>query len=437
MAKLVMCLLGVCLLGQYAWGFWGTGMWGALQHCGFEVARSSEVEAIEEEIKERKKDLERTRSELRKKEGRQKILRTRIQGTKESLKQIGFQGDALNFLENHIRNQKKCGEYCSAAGGPPPCNPTNPFPLEQWKPHCGPNDGEVRDTICEVNVSRAPHFHEDRCKERINKWMEDEKELREVTKEVEELKSKIKVLSAELKILGVDLKEARKIYQEELREQILEGECVDCYIVGNQVYRPRKPSGAEILGHVALGAIGSLFQHRLNKYAIDSNAKLGFATQPYPAFMAGFPYFMGALYGAIGGSLGYGGFGCFGGPFGPYGALGPLGLMGVYGNAGMWGYPPGLMGNMMGGLAGGIFLPGMGPWGMNGPWGSAMCITWPCPPMMGGMGGLFPGIFPGMGMNMLGGFPSMFPGMNMLGGFPSMFPGMNMLGGFPTMFPGM
>jgi hypothetical protein len=282
----------------------------------------------------------------------------------------------------------------------------------------------VRDQVCDQNIpgSRPKTYSSENCKKHLRAWIDKQKELRENETKIAELELKVKELEAIVKMNKIELREARKEYQREMRERMSEGECVDCMVQQGTIIAPRKPTGWEIAANVALG-LGSMYLgNKLNQYAIDSNAKLGFPTQPYPAFGYGFPYFMGALYGALGGSLGYGGFGCFGGVMGPYGAMGPMGMGGVYGPmGGAFGYPPWAWGP---GMSGGIFLPGMGPFGMPGPWGGAMCITWPCP------------VGPGMGMMVGGGIGMMMPGMGMMA--PGMMmPGMMAGGGIGMMMPGM
>jgi len=301
---------------------------------------------------------------------------------------------------------------------------TAPFEPEVWSRLCGPEPGDVRDQVCDQNIpgSRPKTYSSENCKKHLRAWIDKQKELRENETKIAELELKVKELEAIVKMNKIELREARKEYQREMRERMSEGECVDCMVQQGTIIAPRKPTGWEIAANVALG-LGSMYLgNKLNQYAIDSNAKLGFPTQPYPAFGYGFPYFMGALYGALGGSLGYGGFGCFGGVMGPYGAMGPMGMGGVYGPmGGAFGYPPWAWGP---GMSGGIFLPGMGPFGMPGPWGGAMCITWPCP------------VGPGMGMMVGGGIGMMMPGMGMMA--PGMMmPGMMAGGGIGMMMPGM
>lgn len=611
---------------QVQGNMWGSGYWGGNQQCGYEVRESEEVSAKQEELKERRDELKDKQKELREAKSKSSSARTRINGQKKLFQMVGFEGEHLSFIDNHITGQLNCttyeqincsgdpagydravagvtqeleaedllsivssevvssrapaatqgrevstGQNCtslktenkcgarrdcfwrripqgnglgacerlpagdsgagvrpaapvtrptsppqpqvrpsisvvtassndaanevdssnssapsypaqtrptpatvtpspvSAAVVKPPTpavatppaaptvvtdpsrlpatpaastcqgSPTKPFPPQTWKGFCGPQPGEIKPALCDYSTGRAKNFNADKCKEYLDKWQKAQKELAEATLAEQRLKLEVDELSAIIKITNEELRAIRKEYQRELREQMSEGDCVDCIMQAGQIYSPRKASGLEIGANVAMGLASVYLGNRSQRYISDNNAKLGFATQPYPSVLNGYPYFMNAIYGAVGGGIA-GGAGCFN-------AGGGAGA----GGGGMWGYPPGMgQGGM---YPSGMMMPGQGPWGANGPWGNAMCVTWPCPvggsmgggPWLGtpGFGGGMPGF--GMGGNMgMPGFGGGMPGFGMGGnmGMPGFGGGLGggfQLGGLPGMggMPGM
>ena len=478
---------------------WGTGMYGGMQSCPYELQIGEEAASIKEEMEERNKDLKDAKSELSKMKSRLSSLKTSVNSQKDLFKLTGFEGEAFSTIENHITGGYSCNTYqrvdCrggqadSAVAdnsrmpaadmpgtprppvGPPgdggvprngtpqgdPCGQGNltspePFAPSVWARAC--ENGGLRGSICEQNIpgNRPRGYNFDSCRRYLSLWAEKQRELRQSEFKIAELDARVKELEAYTKAKKQELRESIKEYVREQRQAQTEGGCIDCMIAGNSgVLQQRRASGWEIGANVVLGLGAMYLGNNLNKYTTDQNARLGFPTQPYPALGYGMPFFQGALYGAVGGSMGGGAFGCAGGANGggfangPYGMMGPFGQGSMYGPmGGAFGYPAGMYGSPMGG---GMFMPGMGPFGMGMPGGLGMGggmmmaggmmmpggfqMGMPMGSMMGG-GGMM-GMPMGMQMGMMGGMPmgmQMGMAMGMQMGM-MMSGGIGMMGGMP------
>ncbi|MFN7729341.1 MAG: hypothetical protein ACK5P7_09320, partial [Bdellovibrio sp.] len=480
---------------------WGTGMYGGMQSCPYELQIGEEAASIKEEMEERNKDLKEAKSDLAKMKSRLSSLKSSVNSQKDLFKLTGFEGEAFSIIENHITGGYSCNTYqraecrgtaeastpdpsrmpagdipgnrrplpqddggASRSGTPQgdPCGQGNltspsPFAPSVWARAC--ENGGLRGSICEQNIpgNRPRGYNFDSCRRYLGLWAEKQRELRQSEFKIAELDARVKELEAYTKAKKQELRESIKEYVREQRQAQTEGGCLDCMITGNSgVMQPRRASGWEIGANLVLGLGAMYLGNNLNKYTADQNARLGFPTQPYPALGYGMPFFQGALYGAVGGSMGGGAFGCAGGANGsgfangPYGMMGPFGQGSMYGpSGGAFGYPAGMYGTPMGG---GMFMPGMGPFGMGMPGGLGMGggmmmaggmmipggfqMGMPMGSMMGGggmmgmpmgsmMGGMPMGMMISGGIGMMGGMP-MGMQMGMMGGMP-----MGMMGGMP------
>lgn len=317
------------------------------------------------------------------------------------------------------------------------------FTAGTFLPHCGPNRGEVKSSICGISdgIESIPRGRNAAsCEKYLQAWQEKKKEEEELKAEKLRLEAVVKELEALTKVKKAELRDSIKEFQREQRESMTEGGCLDCIVGGAAVYQPRKPTIWETVGNFALAGLSIYGGMQSSKYIADQNARLGFQSTPMPLMGAtmtyGWPFIQAGLQGVLPGAMGQGSFGCAGTGFnggqamGPYGMAGPYGMMNPYGQMGfspgsMWGMPNNMYGSPYGN---GMFMPGAGPGFMPGFGQQNYCPVWPCPMgMMGmnGMNGMNPMMNGMMGMNpmMMGMNPNMMGMMNPMGGFNPMMPG--------------
>lgn len=334
------------------------------------------------------------------------------------------------------------GEYdCGPSRGP-----TAPFTPGVWSQACQ-GSSVSGSFICRQGVDQGPNFNDRLCESLLRDWAEKKKDADEALAKVGELEGELSRLNIEKSDKAAEYKDAVKETREEYRRTLTEGGCIECMMQGQSYYQQqRKPNWLEVGGNLLLGIGSMYFGNQQQRYISDNNAKLGFPTQSYPAIGYGYPYFMNALYGAVGGGMSSGGFGCgggIGGGMGGGGAFGyPNGMMGGPMGGGIFngGFGPGALGygNMMGGgymmggpmgggymMSGGMMMPGGGymmpGYMMGGPMGGGMGM------MMGGPGMMMPGaMMPGYMMNAYMGGP-MGGGMGMMMGGPGMMMGGGMM----------
>lgn len=466
-----------------AQSFYGSGMLGANQACGYEVEIGEEATSIKDEIEEVKEHLKDLQDEAKDIKSKIRRLRTTQTRSQQRIEKNFLSSEYLSVITSYVNLGKagKCNEYNTpttipAGGGSPTpvqgCPPSpvadgqpltiSPFTCTGWQTYVCKGPAKVdasflcSDKVLATNVvtdsssvrpdsGRRTGINTSDCVDRINEYVKSSTELNELTAKEEVLKSQIAALKDQITDKKKDFRDAYKDFQREQREEYLEGGCVDCYLMGGQMVQPKRASTGEVIGQVALGLGAMYFGNQAQNYTAKQNARLGYPTQSYPSVGYGFPFFMGALYGAIGGGVGSGGFGCSGGVGGsgfgngPYGMMGPFGTGSMYGpQSGLFGYPQGYYGTPMGG---GMYMPGVGPWGMSGPWGNNPygMGMWPGGAAVSGGIGLFAsggGGYP-MGSYMSGGFP-MAGGGYPVGGYPMMGgAGMGLFasggGGYPMM----
>ncbi|KYG69931.1 hypothetical protein AZI85_15925, partial [Bdellovibrio bacteriovorus] len=416
---------------------WGTGMYGGMQSCPYNYSAAAGSSSYLDEIKEAQAAIKEAQAQLRSKKTEKKRLEKSMERSRRDVEQVVSE-DFSEFMFEHIENNRTCQAYkgigaapeeSEAAGdqGGVPVSPVangdiagsvqiRGFQINEWKALCDPNKaGSVSGAVC--NMARARQPEKGRataqdCTKGLADYRKSYSQSNKVQREIEALESLID-RSKE------DIQDAKQNYADEQRErqreQLEGGICTDCIMQGNgYAYQKPQTDWGSVIGNIGLGLAATYMGYQTNKIAAEANSNIGWPTQPYPAWGYGFPFLAqgigqmigggSGIYGAIGGGIGAGGFGCAGMNGGAYGMMGPYG--GMNGN-GMWGNPYAMAGMGMGGLGGGIYMPGMGPWGMAGPWG---------------MGGPYPGA---MGYPMMGGMMGM-PMGNMIGGMIGGMMGMPM-----------
>lgn len=211
---------------------------------------------------------------------------------------------------------------------------TSPFTPGVWS-HACQGSSVSGSYICRQGVDQGPNFNDRLCESLLRDWAERKKDADEALAKVGELEGELSRLNIEKADKQSEYKDAVKESREEYRRTLTEGGCLECMMQGQSYYQQqRKPNWLEVGGNLLLGVGSMYFGNQQQRYISDNNAKLGFPSQTYPAIGFGYPYFMNALYGAVGGGMSSGGFGCGGG---------------MGGGGGAFGYPPGMMGGPMGG----------------------------------------------------------------------------------------
>ncbi len=301
------------------------------------------------------------------------------------------------------------------ASAPGNC-PLSAFKYDRWKYICDwDRTGKVYSAyVCapgyEWSVDKKD-FDSKACGASLKDLTDYLGKKRQYDREMEAMTRDLQALEDSIDRMKTDKRKATREYKRELREAMTEGGCVECIIGGSGGYSGQSQSNTwDVIANLGLGLGGMLIGADMQRSMSKTNAKLGFQTQPIPSLGFGYPYFMNAIYGAVGSSLGGGAFGCGSGAGGAGNMNGPMGMMnpfglGSYGGGGMpWGYPGGMYNPMYGGA----MMPGFGPNGYMGP----------------GLGGMFGG-----GMPFGGGFGFMNGGM--MGGGGPMFGGGGFVGGGP------
>ncbi|MCE3010062.1 MAG: PspA/IM30 family protein [Proteobacteria bacterium] len=437
---------------------WGYGMYGAMQSCPWGVSAGDGASDIQDEIQDMQSALVEKRQKLSEEKRKQREMQRKYDQAKERVNKnlnVGYS----NLIIDHIDGKRKCSDYQTRVPAPTDAVQNRDLTSSDSGAVSDPSGGSAtaaEDTgvatdpyaanvwgaqICDRSRDQAPKgggrvvvraactvpaeakvsqgYNQKQCETAVAYLQDNKDKLDQQAQLVAALEADIENSKTAIADKRGELRDAVREAQREAREQMTEGGCIDCMMMGNgYVMQPRKPGTGEILANVGLGIASMYFGNKQQQYITDMNSKLGFPTQSYPSIGFGFPYFMGALYGAIGGGVGGGAFGCMGGMGGtggfngPYGMMGPFGMGGMYGgNGGAFGYPHGMYGMPMGG---GMFMPGMGPWGMAGPWGNGPWGAYPGGMMAsGGIGFMMPGGYM-MGMPM-GAMQMGMPMGNMMG----------------------
>jgi len=315
------------------------------------------------------------------------------------------------------------------------------FTTDEWHSVCDPyKAGHVTDSVCQIDRMKVEKvFSLPACKKSVKDMYDAQQKLKAAQNKQDNLQAAIDSKKEDIASLKRNLRDAIKQHNEDLKEEMTEGGCVDCMLKssGYQVERrDNSSSTGAVVTNLGLGIASMVLGNQMQKTVAGYNARLGYPTQPVPAFGYGYPFIMagvgaaiaggaggGGYYGAVGSGGGNGAFGCA--STGGGGMNGGGGMM--YGPGGVMGYPNGMYGNPMAG--GGMYMPGQGSWGGNG---------------FNGMNGMFPGGLMGGGGYMAGypmggmaGVSFMTGGGGGMMGYP-MGGGMAM-GGYPMggMMPGM
>jgi hypothetical protein len=383
--SLVFCLiLGSVLASSIGHAQWGMGAYGLMSQCpyNYEVAGGSvdeidtlnEIETDIRDLKDKQKDLKSDISRLERNIEKHKAALTATLGVK------------ADTVITHIEGRHACSGYNG-------CDPAQPdkgfshdeFTNEEWIKYCdSKSPGNVNESLCLEQAKAGGGSN--KCRLAAGGLEANVKDKDRKQAELEALEAQLDALNEQKRTVR---REASKAIRDAQKEA-LEGGCLECMLGGNgQVYKPRRPTGWEILGGVAAGAIGAGIGYLGANQAMRTNAQLGFPTNPANGFGWPMGMMLGsmAIYGAINGGMN-GAYGCNGG------------MNGMYGPGGLMGYPMGMYPGFPGG---GMWMPG----GM---------------PMMGMMGGMPMGGMPmsgypmGMGMMPMSGMPmSGYPmGMGMM-----------------------
>lgn len=424
---------------------WGTGMYGGMQSCPYNYGAAAGSSSYLDEIKEEQANIREAEKQLRAKKSEKKRIEKDLERSRKTVEDVVSE-DFSEFVFDHMENNRTCRSYkghksnagqsgdgesnvSGQEGGvaivTPQTNGDIPnsvdiraFTVQEWDVLCDQNKaGSVAGLVCDGARFRQPEKGRSTaqdCKKGLGDYKKGYAQSNKLQREIESLENAIKNSKR-------NIQDARTNYADEMRERQREmsegGICIEC-MQQNSGYSYQKPETdwGSVIGNIGLGLAATYMGYQTNKMVANANANIGWPTQPYPAWGYGFPFLAqgigqaigggSGIYGAIGGGIGAGGFGCAGMNGGAYGMMGPYGGMN---GGGMWGNPYAMAGMGMGGLGGGIFMPGMGPWGMAGPWG---------------MGGPYPGA---MGYPMMGGMMGM-PMGNMIGGVMGGVMGMPMGG---------
>lgn len=427
-------LLTILLLGPVMataqTSMWGTGMYGGMQSCSTGMRAGNGATSVDDGTKEIQAELQEAQQQLKTKKAEKKKIDRTLQRTRTDVEK-SISSDYADFIFEHMENSRRCEEYKGlqeqsgefiAQGeegdGGTVANAdmitVYGFSTAEWKQYCDRGKaGSVSGSVCSNSKYRETDggrgSDATNCKKGLSDYRKQYSQSEKLQREIERMENQITNLKQDLKDAKADALEDRR---NGLASSDTEGGvCVECIAQGNgsQASAP-KTDWANVIANVGTGLFASYMGYKQNQMVAEYNSNAGWPTQSYPALSYGYPYLMAGLYGAVSGGTGQGSFGCgsgmngTGNMNGPMGMTGAYGMGGMYGNAGMggaFGYPSGMMGNMMGG---GIYANGMGPWGMNGM-------------NMSGMGGL--GMYGGAMMgSMMGGYGNMMGYGSMMGAYP-------------------
>jgi hypothetical protein len=391
---------------------WGTGMYGASQSCPYQVDIGDDATSVEDDIAQANDDLKDLQSQLEKAKREQRDALSAVKKSQRDFERYGFKADSdvYPIVETHISSMYNCADYKqpeAAASGPvkdigdkpahehtdgPSKDSSGPFTPAEWSDICHQDDNTLDGPLLCSHKKLGGTGYEysvPSCSNALRDW---QKHFRESQR----AKDKALALAEAVKAKKSDIAELRKAFKEDVRQHLqdaqqdgTEGGCYECMLSGNAgTYKPNVTNTVlDVAGNLIMGLGSMYYGNQMNKTITQNNAALGYPTAPVSSFGFGYPYFMGAAYGAIGGGgMAGGSFGCGSSASGGGYASGPAGMMGPYGQGGMYGPQGGAMGypaNMYGSpYGGGMFNPGMGPWGTNGPWGLGNSMGNPMSGMM-------------------------------------------------------
>lgn len=379
---------------------WGSGLYGGMQSCPYQTRVGNGATSVDDGTKEIQAEISEAQKQLKAKKAEQKKLSKTMEKSRKDVEEVVTE-DFTEVVFEHIENNRTCRSYKghksnqnqtedrASVGGSEGAIAITPqtngdivssveiraFTIPEWNVLCDENKaGSVAGLVCDGSRFRQAdkgHATAQDCKKGLSDYRKSHAQFNKLQREIERLETSI----ARSKDA---LKDAKQEAQDAQRERMLgktEGDvCIECMQQGNGYsYQKPQTDWASVVGNVALG-LGSVYMgYKTNQMVAESNASLGWPTNPYAS--VGYGYGLGAMatgvsqalgggsgiYGSISGGMGSGSFGCAGMNGGAMGMMGPYG--GMNGN-GMWGNPYGMAG--MGSMGGGIFNSGMGPWGMNG-----------------------------------------------------------------------
>jgi uncharacterized protein len=485
---LAFCLF---LLGQTekaeAQNMWGSGFYQGGMQCPYPQAVARNAVSMSDDEKEARRDIERLRSELKRKENDKRRAEAKIDMLRRRIERHLDSSVVEFLLDTHIEGAMTCDKYksyrngCLTSGAPAvvpqsgdasaavapstssvQCDALQDVPeilAGKWNDRVGgrgnycvgssrSNAGSVAAALCSDESLRPQDvrrrsFNSSECAKSLADYRKTRIELANAADREERIQDEIEDKEYAIS----DARERARIDREYRLRNETEGECEDCdaYSRGYTYQRPKRDwfsTATNVIGGLVMMGVGRNAERAANEY----NAQAG-----YPSDRSyGFPYYQAGIAGVINGLSGPGAYGCAGGYGGagfPFGAGGQFGLgggaNGVFGpfgaQGGAFGYPQNMFGSPWGG---GAFNPGFNMYGgLNGPFGGvglggqfgfpptngnmAMCFTWPC--NVGGGGPQF-GLGAG-GQFGLGGGGQFGLGGPQFGGMPGM-------GGMPWGGPG-
>ncbi|AHI06918.1 hypothetical protein BDW_12090 [Bdellovibrio bacteriovorus W] len=372
---------------------WGTGMYGGMQSCPYNYGSAAGSSSYLDEIKEAQENIREAEKQLRtKKSEKKRLVNNTMDRARKNVEQV-VSDEFSELVFDHIENNVSCKEYRglgqqdepivqaeigNTSVQAPASRDVRAFTVSEWAVLCDSNKaGSVSGTVCDGARFRQPEKGRataQDCKKGLVDYRKAHIQANKLQREIESLENLIRNAKD-------DISDAKANYADEQRErqrsQSEGGICIDCMVQGSgYTYQKPETDWGSVVGNIGLGLAATYMGYQTNKMATQANANIGWPTDPYPAWGYGFPFLAqgigqaigggSGIYGAVGGGIGAGGFGCAGQNGGAYGMMGPYGGMN---GSGMWGNPYAMGGMGMGGIGGGIYMPGMGPWGMAGPWG--------------------------------------------------------------------
>lgn len=382
--------LALCSAARAQSMSWGTGMWGAQQGCSYGFAAADGASSVLDEIRDAETAMKEARSKLREKKSRLKKVEKDIERAR-AIVERSINSDYADRLFEHIDNRRTCDEYAVTVAGCSQDACLSPYTRGEWEGICnGIRIGSINvPAACGLAASRSPERvrgGDAGCADAFAKYSKSSTERQTLQREIDRLERTVEDAKEAVKTSKTNLLEDLRDRQRSQAEGDICWECATSLRASER----QSPDWAGVASNVGAGLLSVYLGYQTNKMVSQSNAALGWPSQPYPAWGYGMPFLANGIYGALGGGIGAGVFGCAGA-----GNRGGLGLgNGAYG----------MSGNPM---SGGMYLPGMGPWGTSGP-------------SIGGVGGMG-----SPGMNGVGGMG--YPGMGGFGGMGS--PGMNGFGG--------
>lgn len=456
------------------------GVYGGQQPCGYPVEMGAGASDISDEVIEIRKERAAARKKLSKLKRRQSKEKAYVKKLENAIRKGLSSGAATQVIDHMRTNNARVGlcngaasavsdgnpsqlpvgtsdtELANAGGGTPVARSNGASAFCVMKPDCakdsspaacqspegpytdfwlnkyGLDGGQVNAEVCASSLPRIAvqssnaNIKED-CRSAIGEYHDRYAELMDVNSEIASLQSELRDKDREL--------DDAKTRAEEDGE---DGEfCATCSRAARGGGGARPSIWQSLLSTALVGGLGYLTYRGVSD-SINTNARLGWPTNPGMVLGASYPLLAASLMGGIAGGVGSGGYACagtIGNPgMNPYGVMNPNGMYGsLYSPmGGAFGYP-GSYG--MPGIMAGYPNYGMGAgypgYGMASPYGMQSGLL----PYPGGAAGgyAYAGGYAAGGYAYAGG-PVPVPGYAGAGGYATgLLPYPGGAGGYPGM----